>query len=215
MSTLELIWDAQTSYKLWSWTAGTAHHVAHVIRRLPHHPHLCTVRIGERGAAAPRSNTDVRAGLALVKLAHTAQGADALAREAAWYARLQGDDEGAAVLAVPRCLGLFRSKRAGAEVACLVLEYCTGEPGDPMRDPHREIMAAAYAVHAAGVLHGDLLDGRHFVRRGRQMALVDFAAAVPHRCTHGARVRGPDGRVQVGVCKELAALERVYGVHRG
>ncbi|KAJ6536020.1 hypothetical protein DFH09DRAFT_1091570 [Mycena vulgaris] len=213
MSTLELIWDApHKSYKLWSWTSGApVHYIARVIRRLDRHPNLCTVRIGERGAPnAPASNTDQNADVAIVKLAFAPEGADALAREAQFYAQLQGLQGGA----VPVCRGHFRGKVGGAEVACLVLDYCAGAPGESLRDPYRRIMAAAYAVHAAGVMHGDLMDGRHFVRSGRRMAIVDFAAAVVHQCTHGMQVRGPDGRRQVGVCPELAALERVYGVQR-
>ncbi|KAJ7449243.1 hypothetical protein FB451DRAFT_1102770 [Mycena latifolia] len=211
MSTLELIWDAHKSYKLWSWTSGSVHYVARFIRRLDGKDNVCTVRIGERGTPfAPKSNTDENAGVAVVKLAATPEGSEALAREAQCYAllaKLQGS-------AVPRCLGHFRSKVAGSEMSCLVLDYCTGVPGEQMRDPYRKIMDAAYAVHASGVMHGDLLDGRHFVRGGRRMMLVDFGAAVPHHCTHGMQVRGPDGRRQVGVCPELAALERIYGVHR-
>ncbi|KAJ7694817.1 hypothetical protein B0H17DRAFT_1009037 [Mycena rosella] len=213
MSTLELIWDAQRSYKLWSWTSGSAphHYVAHFIRRLDNKPHLCTVRIGERGApTAPAGNMDERAGIAVAKLAFSAEGAAALAREAGFYAQMQ-HIQGSAV---PRCLGLFRSKVAGAEVACLVLDYCTSTPGERGHDPRRQMMSAAYAVHGAGVMHGDLLDGRSFVPSGRRVMVVDFAAAVPHQCMHGMQVRGPDGRRQVGVCSELAALERVYGAHR-
>jgi hypothetical protein len=132
MSTLELIWDAQKTYKLWSWTSGSVHYVARFIRRLDGRNNLCTVRIGERGSSsAPRSNTDENAGVAVIKLAFTPEGSQALAREAQFYAQMlnvQGS-------AVPRCLGHFRSKVAGSEMSCLVLDYCTGMPGEQMRDP--------------------------------------------------------------------------------
>ncbi|KAJ7078507.1 hypothetical protein C8R44DRAFT_96873 [Mycena epipterygia] len=211
MSTLELIWDAHTSYKLWSWTNGTVHYVARFIRRLDGKSNICTVRIGERGShSAPTSNTDDNAAVAVVKMAFTPEGSDALAREAQFYTQLH-DIQGSAV---PRCLGHFRSKVSGSEMSCLVLDYCTGVPGEPMHDPYLKIMSAAYAMHASGVMHGDLLHGRHFVKSGRRMMIVDFSAAVPHHCAHGREVRGPDGRRQIGSCPELSALERVYGIHR-
>ncbi|KAJ7471181.1 hypothetical protein B0H11DRAFT_1373956 [Mycena galericulata] len=207
MSTLELIWDAQTRYKLWSWTNGSVHYVARLIRRLDKHNSICTVRISERGVpVAPGMEGDV----AVVKLAWTPEGADALEREAQFYAQL-GALQGRAV---PHCLGHFHSKVAGAQMACLVLDYCAGAPGEQMHDPYRKMMSAAYAIHEAGVMHGDLLDGHHFVKSDRRMMVVDFTAAVPHQCIHGMHVHGPDGRQQIGVCPELAALERMYGVYR-
>ncbi|KAJ6494009.1 hypothetical protein C8R47DRAFT_1213689 [Mycena vitilis] len=211
MSTLELIWDAHKSYKLWSWTNGTAHHVAHFIRRLDGRPDVCTVRIGERGSPlAPRSNRDENAAVAVIKIAFTADEADALEREAGCYSKLvalQG-------IAVPRCLGYYRNKAQGKEMSCLVLDYCVGVPGEQMVDPHRKIMTAAYALHCQGVMHGDLLDGRHFLKSGRKMLIVDFAAAVPHHCIHGSHIQGPDGRWTMGSCPELSALERIHGVYR-
>ncbi|KAJ7167578.1 hypothetical protein C8R46DRAFT_1093466 [Mycena filopes] len=214
MSTLELVWDAHTTYKLWSWTNGSVHYVAHFIRQLnPNRTgareNICTVRIGERGSKrAPRSNRDEDADVAVIKLAFTREAAAALEREAHCYAQLQ-DVQG---IAVPRCLGHFHSKTKGIEISCLVLEYCVGDPGQ-MAEPHRKIMAAAYALHARGVMHGDLLDGRHFVKSGRQMLIVDFAAAVPHQCPHNQEMRGPDGRRCMGVCPELSALARNYGMY--
>lgn len=132
MSTLELIWDAQTSYKLWSWTNGSVHYVARFIRRLDGRNNICTVRIASGEQRAPRSNTDEDAAVAVVKLAWTREGADALEREAQFY-RVQM--EGVQGRAVPRCLGHFRSKVAGAEMSCLVLDYCAGVPGEQMHDP--------------------------------------------------------------------------------
>ncbi|KAJ7025609.1 hypothetical protein C8F04DRAFT_1046440 [Mycena alexandri] len=216
MSTLELIFDAHKSYKLWSWTNGSVHYVAHYIRRL--HPNntpsgrenIWTVRIGERGSErAPRSNRDEDADVGVVKLAFTREAAKALEREAHCYAQLQ-DVQG---IAVPRCLGHFHSKTKGVEMSCLVLDYCVGAPGEQMYEPHRKIMAAAYALHERNVMHGDLLDGRHFVKSGRRMLIVDFAAAVPHQCPHNREIRGPDGRRCIGVCPELSALARIYGVY--
>ncbi|KAJ7198869.1 hypothetical protein GGX14DRAFT_469200 [Mycena pura] len=211
MSTLELIWDAHTRYKLWSWTNGSTHYVAHVIRRLNGRPHIFTVRIGARGTATvPTSNTDECASVAVVKMASTPEAAEALAREAQVYAQLAGVQG----IAVPRCFGHFHGRVGGKEVVCLVLEYCAGFPGEQMQDPHRQIMFSAYALHAQGIMHGDLLSGRHFVKSGRAMMILDFAAAVPHHCLHGKRVLGPDGRPGRGVCPELAALEQSYGVYR-
>jgi hypothetical protein len=52
------------------------------------------------------------------------------------------------------------------------------------------------------------------VKSDRKMVIVDFAAAVPHKCIHGRQTRGPDGRRVIEVCPELSALERIYGTHR-
>ncbi|KAK7052453.1 hypothetical protein R3P38DRAFT_3344302 [Favolaschia claudopus] len=210
MSTLELIWNSEKRYKMWSWKNGNVHYVAHFIRRIDKRDNVCTVRIGERGGPkVPKSNRDEDAAVGVVKLAFTPDASDALEREAQCYTQM----ESLQGVAVPRCLGHFRSKVAGAEMSCLVLDYCVGYPGDPMLDVRRRIMTAAYALHAQNVLHGDLLDGRHFVKSGRDVAIVDFAAAVPHKCVHGRRIHGPDGRTVIGSCPELAALERIYGVH--
>ncbi|KAJ6629302.1 hypothetical protein B0H10DRAFT_1776582 [Mycena sp. CBHHK59/15] len=209
MSTLELIWDAQTTYNFWSWTNGKAHYTARFIRRLSGKNNICTVRIGARGSA-PRSNMDESADVAIVKMAFTPKTVEALAREAQFYEKLR-DLQGAII---PRCLGHFRSKVAGTDMACLVLDYCVGMPGEKMRDLNRKAMCAAYALHSSGVMHGDLLDGRHYVTSGRDMMIVDFTAAVHHQCIHGIPVHGPDGRPHLGVCPELKALENMYGVHR-
>ncbi|KAJ7148726.1 hypothetical protein C8R43DRAFT_1008550 [Mycena crocata] len=212
MSTLEFIWEGRGTYKLWSWTNGNVHYVAHFIRRLDGKNNICTVRIGERGSpTAPRSNRDENADLGVIKMAFTPDASDALDREAQFYAQMQ-NVQGSAV---PRCLGHFHSKSGGSQMSCLILDYCRGVPGEQMQDPYRKIMSAAYAVHASGVMHGDLLDGRHFVKGGRRMMIVDFAAAVPHRCDHGRQVRGPDGHRQTLSCPELSALERIYGIHQG
>ncbi|KAJ6551712.1 hypothetical protein B0H19DRAFT_177009 [Mycena capillaripes] len=211
MSTLELIWDTHKSYKLWSWTNGSAHYVAHFIRRLGGRNNLCTVRIGERGSVrAPTSNVDQNADVGVIKLAFSAEASDALEREARCYAQMAGIQG----VAVPRCLGHFRSKVKGVEMSCLVLDYCVGVPGEQMHDSNGKILSAAYALHAQEVMHGDLLDGRHFVKSERRMLIVDFAAAVPHKCVHGKHIYGPDGRRLIGVCPELSALERIYGAPR-
>ncbi|KAF8218192.1 hypothetical protein K438DRAFT_1796482 [Mycena galopus ATCC 62051] len=210
MSTLELIYaEKGKRYKLWSWTNGSVHYVAHFIRRLQGRENVCTVRIGERDNA-PRSNRDEDAAVGIVKLAFTPEASDALEREARCYVQMQALQG----VAVPRCLGHFRSKVAGAEMSCLVLDYCAGVPGEQMQDPHRKIMAAAYALHNQNIMHGDLLDGRHFVKSERRMFVVDFAAAVPHKCVHGRLIYGPDGHRTIGVCPELEALERIHGAYR-
>ncbi|KAJ6461017.1 hypothetical protein C8R45DRAFT_1028977 [Mycena sanguinolenta] len=213
MSTLEIVWDAagQKRYKLWSWTNGNVHYIAHFIRRLEGREHVCTVRIGERGSpSAPKNNRDENADVGVVKMAFTPAASEALEREAQCYAQMQSLQG----IAVPRCRGHFRSKVAGADVSCLVLDYCAGVPGEQMLDLHRKIMDAAYALHAHNIMHGDLLDNKHFVKSQRKMFMVDFASAVPHKCVHGRLIRGPDGRRIVGVCPELAALERIHGVYR-
>jgi hypothetical protein len=72
-------------------------------------------------------------------------------------------------------------------------------------------MRAAYALHQAGVLHGDLPDGHHFVPMGLGVRIVDFSVAVPHQCVSGLakRAEGHDRRHICG-CQELGVLESVY-----
>ncbi|KAJ7621045.1 hypothetical protein FB45DRAFT_928201 [Roridomyces roridus] len=209
MSTLELIWDAHTTYKLWSWTNGNVHYGARLIRRLDGRDNICTVRIS--AGALPRSNTDTDADVAVIKMAWTPDGTEALEREAQFYDAHMGQLQGRVV---PRCLGHFRGKVAGKQMSCLVLEYCPPVPEKHIHDPHQKIMSAMYEIHDSGVMHGEALDGRHFIKNGRKMMIVDFSSAVAHQCVHGREVRGHDGRRHVGVCSELKALERIYGVYR-
>ncbi|KAJ6617582.1 hypothetical protein B0H10DRAFT_1797142 [Mycena sp. CBHHK59/15] len=195
MSTLQLIWDANTIYDLWSWTNGKTHYTARVVRRLKND--VYTVRIGPRGTEP----TDV----IVLKLAHGADAVADLEREAALYEQQLKPLQGAVV---PQCYGFYMTKVNGRLLACLLLENCAGVPGEKVLDINGKVLRAAYALHAAGVLHGDLADGHHFVNMGRELRIVDFSTAVPHQCVHG-----PDGRGRHRgcVCPELAVLEDRYG----
>jgi hypothetical protein len=77
----------------------------------------------------------------------------------------------------------------------------------------REVMLTACKIHQVGLVHGDLIDGRHFVRMGNGLRIVDFSTAVRHRCRNGTPVLmqqslggHPEG------CSELVNLEKTYGI---
>ncbi|KAJ7061986.1 hypothetical protein C8F01DRAFT_1024100 [Mycena amicta] len=222
MSTLELIWDSEPTrgrYKLWSWTTGTnTHYVARVIRKLrvvggdgtrTHASQLFSARIGAHDTpmVIPESNRDERCAGAVVKMAYTPDELVNLEQEASMYEALRKVQG----LAVPKVYGHFRGRVNGKEIACLVMQYC--QPpylGDPDYKG-RYIMDAAYSIHAHGVAHGDLLNGRHIVPHNRWMMFVDLSKATSHRCVHGQKVLGRDGVLRMGSCSELVALEQLYG----
>ncbi|KAJ7716330.1 hypothetical protein DFH07DRAFT_762497 [Mycena maculata] len=199
MSTLELIWDTQTTYQLWSWNNNTVHYTAQLVRRIKNE--VYTFRIGARGMEP----TDIIA----IKVARGKENVEDLEREMGFY---ENQLKGLQGTVVPKCYGFYTTKVQGTPLGCLLLEYCSGPHAvDRERVAHYN-MRAAYALHAAGVLHGDLLDGRHFVPMGRETRIVDFAVAVPHQCVNGLgrRLEG-HGRHRPCGCQELALLESAYG----
>ncbi|KAJ7242992.1 hypothetical protein C8J57DRAFT_1084107 [Mycena rebaudengoi] len=201
MSTLELIWDATTTYNLWSWTDGKAHHTARLVRQIKNTVFIA--HIGPHGAEPAQ--------VVALKIAHGAEAVEELEREAGFYANQLKPLQG---VVVPKCYGFYRAKINRTPLACLILEYCAGVPGEKLRDINRKAMRAAYAVHAAGVLHGDLLNGHHFVHMGRDLRIIDFTVAVSHQCIHdiSRRAHGHGHHRQCG-CPELAGLEEAYGRH--
>ncbi|KAJ7661253.1 hypothetical protein B0H17DRAFT_1144690 [Mycena rosella] len=196
MSTLELIWDTKTTYELWSWTNGATHYTAQLVRRIK--KDVYTVRIGARG----REPSDVVA----LKIARGAEDVEDMGREAAFYEQQLKGLQGTVV---PKCYGFYTASVHGTPLGCLLLEYCSGPP-ERIPDLNRKVLRAAYALHAAGVLHGDL-DAHHFVAMGRDLRIVDFSVAVPHQCVSGlARRAEGHGRHHVCGCQELAVLESTY-----
>ncbi|KAJ7176468.1 hypothetical protein C8R46DRAFT_1346512 [Mycena filopes] len=202
MSTLELIWDSQTTYQLWSWNQsyGKSHHTAQLVRRVKKEVYI--VRIGPRGM----DPADVVA----LKFAHGEEELEDLQREAGLY---EQELKGLQGTVVPKCYGLYTTKIQGTPLGCLLLEYCAGPPvgRERITDVNRKKLGAAYALHAAGILHGDLLEPRHFVSMGRDVRIVDFGMAVTHDCVPGlARHAAGHGRDRPCRCSELAALENAF-----
>ncbi|KAJ7694536.1 hypothetical protein B0H17DRAFT_1199066 [Mycena rosella] len=96
-------------------------------------------------------------------------------------------------------------------LGCLLLEYCSG-PLQRIPDLNRKVLHAAYTLHAAGVLHGDL-DSHHFVAMGRDLRIVDFSVAISHQCISGlARRAEGHRRHHVCGCQEPAVLESTYHI---
>ena len=74
------------------------------------------------------------------------------------------------------------------------------------------MMLAVCKIHDAGVIHGDLLDGHHFVKMGDGVRIIDFSAAVRHRCMNGIpTLSDPQALLAHMQCKELVNMERIYG----
>jgi len=77
-------------------------------------------------------------------------------------------------------------------------------------------MIASCKIHQAGLLHGDLMNGRHIIRMGNGVRIIDFSSAVRHTCTNGVptllgRSYSSDGPGP-NFCPELVNLERTYGI---
>ncbi|KAJ6535938.1 hypothetical protein DFH09DRAFT_1402171 [Mycena vulgaris] len=201
MSTLELIWDRKTTYELWSWNNGNIHYTAQLVRRIK--KDVYTVRIGARGMEP----TDVVA----LKIARGKEAVDDMEREAGFYEQQLKGLQGTVV---PKCYGFYATKVNGTSLGCLLLEYCSGPP-ERIPDLNRKVLRASYALHAAGVLHGDLLDGHHFIPMGRDLRIIDFSVAVPHQCVSGlARRAEGHGHHHLCACQELAVLESTYSSFR-
>ncbi|KAJ7856708.1 hypothetical protein B0H14DRAFT_2156887, partial [Mycena olivaceomarginata] len=145
-----------------------------------------------------------------LKLVRGKEALEEMEREASFYQNQLKDLQGTVV---PKCYGFYTAKVGGTPIGCLLLEYCSGPPVDIVRrqEVRYKSMQAAYALHRAGVLHGDLVDGRHFVSMGHDIRIIDFAVAVPHKCVSGLSKRAAGhGRQHTCGCPELATLESTY-----
>lgn len=125
MSTLQLIWDSQTTYQLWSWNNGNIHYTAQLVRRIKNSVYM--VRIGARGVEP----TDVVA----VKVARGKEEVEEMEREVGFYESQLKSLQGTVV---PKCYGFYTAKVQGTPIGCLLLEYCSGPPVEPGREPERK-----------------------------------------------------------------------------
>jgi hypothetical protein len=64
-------------------------------------------------------------------------------------------------------------------------------------------------------MHCDLLSSHHLVMSGKDVRIVDFSTAVPHRCYNATPTLHPGLGGDSGGCKELLDLEAAYGVYSG
>ncbi|KAJ7916214.1 hypothetical protein B0H13DRAFT_1998609 [Mycena leptocephala] len=97
MSTLQLIWDSQTTYQLWSWNNGNIHYTAQLVRRIKNSVYM--VRIGARGVEP----TDVVA----VKVARGKEEVEEMEREVGFYESQLKSLQGTVV---PKCYGFYTAK---------------------------------------------------------------------------------------------------------
>lgn len=115
MATLQLIWDSQHTYDLWSWSIGNVHQTARIIRRIKNR--VYSAHVGPRGMEPTQ--------MIIIKTGRGEGEMPQLNREAELYDNelryLQGT-------VVPKTFGFFRGKVDGVDLACLLLEYCSGPP---------------------------------------------------------------------------------------
>lgn len=73
-------------------------------------------------------------------------------------------------------------------------------------------MLAVCQIHQAGIVHGNLLDGHHFVKMGDSVRIVDFSMAVHHHCVNGLpALTSRENEIYGHQCAELVMMERTYG----
>ncbi|KAG5639571.1 hypothetical protein H0H81_012242 [Sphagnurus paluster] len=150
--------------------------------------------------------------IVIAKMARGPQEMQDLGREAECYSNelltLQG-------VTVPHYYGFYRSKKHGADIGCLLLEYCSGfipSTEQEMIDNNRAKVMAVRKLHEAGLRHGNL-HPRHFVRMEDGMRIVDFSMAVRHKCSIslGVGSNGSQGESTVPQCEELAQINKAFG----
>jgi hypothetical protein len=76
-------------------------------------------------------------------------------------------------------------------------------------------MVAACRLHEAGIFHGNLVQGSHFIKMDDdRVRIIDFSTAVMHKCpgAHPALTSGKHG--DVVQCPELMKIEKIFG-YRG
>jgi hypothetical protein len=111
MSTLTLIWDPRKTYKLWA--SGNVHITAQVIRRIQNRVFLA--HLGSAGAELTQ--------VVAIKIARGLQELAAIETEHEFYER---DLKGLQGTVVPQLHGFFRGNIDGIDIACMLLEYCSG-----------------------------------------------------------------------------------------
>ncbi|KAI5120584.1 hypothetical protein M0805_002534 [Coniferiporia weirii] len=145
-----------------------------------------------------------------VKWAFTPERVAALRREVGFYvrelSRLQGT-------VVPHLIGFYESINPDENFAVTIFEHCYGFIPSDNAEYHRRYMGAACALHAAGVMHGQLglsytpgrpsIDRHVFSDRNGKARIVDFTHAISHRC-RGEQLYSGGERER---CAELTRLE--------
>ncbi|KAF9469671.1 hypothetical protein BDZ94DRAFT_1180988, partial [Collybia nuda] len=205
MATLQLTWDQRRVDGMWAWDLGNEHLRARIIRSYGKKS-IHTAYLGPlHGEYYP--------GIVILKTAEGTDRVHHLTREAEMYKgplkNLQGK-------VVPKCFGFYTGKRNGVDLGCLVLEYCSGpNPVTHLQQFNERVMVAACRLHEAGVFHGNLVEGSHFVKSDDdRVRIVDFSTATLHKCpgAHPALTSGSQSdAIQ---CPELVKIEKVFG-YRG
>ncbi|KAJ7792379.1 hypothetical protein B0H14DRAFT_3563568 [Mycena olivaceomarginata] len=201
MSTLQLIWDTKSPSSTHSNCGlgdnGNIHYTAQYVRLIRKGVYM--FRIGNRYTEP----SDVIA-LKTVRGKESARGNGSAKH---LFTRISSKDLQGTV--VPKCYGFYTAKvgrnthRLPPARVLLLAHRWTSFAG--RKSGAYKSMQAAYALHRAGVLHGDLVDGRHFVSMGHDIRIIDFAVAVPHKCVSGLSKRAAGhGRQHTCGCPELA-----------
>ncbi|KAF7436422.1 hypothetical protein PC9H_003255 [Pleurotus ostreatus] len=144
-----------------------------------------------------------------IKFARDGYEVETLQKEIQFYDKslktLQGD-------VVPKVFGGYRGRADGVDIAVFIMEYCQSVEEPDAREFNRKVMLAACKLHAAGVMHRNLLASHHIISTVKGLRFVDFSDGIMHRCP-GANPQVQcvgRGNQPVG-CFELDVLEQTYG----
>ncbi|KAI0306285.1 hypothetical protein B0F90DRAFT_730675 [Multifurca ochricompacta] len=147
-----------------------------------------------------------------IKYASGVDEVSALRREDLLYRRELAPLAG---IAVPQTYGFYTGGTMAAPTACLIMELCAST--EILKSPDefcRLAMLTLCKVHSAGIMHNTSLDLRHFVMKGKQVLLVDFARAMAHPCGNAHPILYKDSYSQImddeqdePECEELVKAE--------
>ncbi|KAJ7201342.1 hypothetical protein GGX14DRAFT_656371 [Mycena pura] len=201
---LTLHWNGRTyPFEAPDDARGSEHHDAYVDKRLHKNVHL--IRSGMLGGKPTRQ--------LVLKIGYDDEDIAALEKEAKLYRDqlkpLQGKH-------IPFFFGIFHGQVEDQDAACILLEYCAGGGQMTYPEMNRQIMLAACAIHAVGLMHCALLHRpQHLILSGKSVKIVDFSHAEPHRCVGATPTLYPGMGGDATGCLELVGLEACYGVFSG
>ncbi|KAF4573287.1 hypothetical protein EYR36_007798 [Pleurotus pulmonarius] len=144
-----------------------------------------------------------------IKFARVGYEVETLQKEIRFYdtslKKLQG-------VVVPKVFGGYRGRVDGEDVAVFIMEYCQTVEEPDAREFNRKVMLAACQLHAAGVMHRNLLASHHIISTVKGLRFVDFSDGIMHMCP-GAnpQVQSTGRGHQPSGCFELDVLEQTYG----
>ncbi|KAG9222429.1 hypothetical protein CCMSSC00406_0002764 [Pleurotus cornucopiae] len=205
MSSLTLIWTNEAApasgnnQVLQSWITQPATSKANLVCRI-------NKRIRSRLFVG---SIDGIPGPLAIKFARDAYEVDTLQKEIHFYDKSLKTLQG---VVVPKVFGGYRGRVDGADMAVFIMECCQSVEEPDAREFNRKVMLAACKLHAAGVMHRNLLASHHIISTVKGLRFVDFSDGIMHMCP-GAnpQVQSVGRGNQPSGCFELDVLEQTYG----